>query len=79
MTAYFVQKLDMFKKDSYLLSESGDIKRQFLFTVPYPTSRVRLDELEGADTPAFRVEFLGAPSRLLADPFRQGFQTKSKK
>ena len=68
----------MFKSYSYPLSGSGDIQRQFLFTAPYPTSRVRLDELEGADTPAFRIDFLGAPSRLLADPFRNGFKTASK-
>lgn len=68
----------MFKNDLYPKTGSGAIQRRFLFTAPYPTSKVRIDEIKGAEKIAMKIEFLGIASRVLNDPFQQGFQIKSK-
>ena len=70
----------MFKKDSYPATQTGEIKRTFMFTDPYPTTRIMLDQLVGAPTVAVKVELLGAESLSnFDDPFGPGFQTESKK
>ena len=70
----------MFKKDSYPATQTGEIKRTFMFTDPYPTTKIMLDQLKGTPTVAVKVELLGAEFLSnFDDPFGPGFQTESKK
>ena len=53
----------------------------FYFTEPYATTKVRLDELDGAPEIAFSVEFLGLDRNkrnLISDPMTGGYMTTSK-
>ena len=57
------------------------VKRKFYFTVPYATTKVRIDQLEGPSELAFRVEFLGLDQNkrnALANPTSGGYSKSSK-
>ena len=60
---------------------TANISRVFHFTTPYPTTRVRLDQLEGAARIMFKVEFLGLAREtmdLVVNPMHGGFIKTSK-
>ena len=64
-----------------MLSNFGHIRQTFYFTSPYPTTKVRLDELDGDPEIAFKVEFLGldrAKRNSQVDPMEGGYITTSK-
>ena len=49
----------MYANVNYTGWTNGFVKRIFYFTTPYPTTKLRIDQLEGPEELAFRVEFLG--------------------
>ena len=56
------------------------MSQTFYFTEPYATTKVRLDEFDGAPEIAFSVEFLGldrAKRNLVSDPMTGGYMTTS--
>ena len=60
----------------------GHIKQTFYFTAPFTTTKVRLDEFDGASEIAFKVEFIGLDrdkKNSLVNPMRGGYVTTSKK
>ena len=69
----------MFANEDYEIE--GVLKRTFYFTTPYPTTKVRLDELEGAGEIAFRVEFIGldrTQRNAIINPMNGGYIKSSK-
>ena len=57
------------------------MSQTFYFTEPYATTKVRLDEFDGAPEIAFSVEFLGLDRKkrnLLTNPMAGGYMTTSK-
>ena len=71
----------MFSSDEYAATADGLIKRTFHFTTPYPTTRVRLDQLEGAARIVFSLDFLGLDRETrnkIVNPMQGGFLTTSK-
>ena len=69
----------MFANEDYEID--GVLKRTFYFTTPYPTTKVRLDELEGAGKIAFRVEFIGldrTQRNAVINPMNGGYIKSSK-
>ena len=66
---------------SSLLTSLGHIKRTFYFTAPFPTTKVRLDRLDGEEEIVFKVEFLGldrSKRNSMVNPMRGGYVTTSK-
>ena len=60
----------------------GHIKQTFYFTAPFTTTKVRLDEFDGASEIAFKVEFIGLDrdkKNSLVNPMRGGYVTTSKR
>ena len=56
------------------------MSQTFYFTEPYATTKVRLDEFDGAPEIAFSVEFLGLDRKkrnLVSDPMSGGYMTTS--
>ena len=56
------------------------MSQTFYFTQPYATTKVRLDEFDGAPEIAFSVEFLGLDRKkrnLLTNPMSGGYMTTS--
>ena len=71
----------MYSHVNYTGWTEGMVKRTFYFTTPYPTTKVRIDQLEGPEELAFRVEFLGldqAKRNIIANPMEGGYVTSSK-
>ena len=59
----------------------GFIKQTIFFTRPYASTKIRLDEFEGAKEIAFSVEFLGFTNekrKNILDPLVGGYATTSK-
>ena len=53
-----------------------------MFTAPYPTTRLRIDQLEGADRIAFKIEVLGVDRKTMnkiVDPMMGGYITSCRK
>ena len=72
----------MFTFDSYLDNITGIFSRRFMFTAPYPTTRLRIDQLEGADRIAFKIELLGVDRKTMnkiVDPMMGGYITSCRK
>ena len=58
----------------------GLLSQTFYFTEPYATTKVRLDEFDGAPEIAFSVEFLGLDRNkrnLVSNPMTGGYMTTS--
>ena len=71
----------MYANEEYDGWTNGVLKRIFYFTTPYPTTKVRLDELEGPGKIAFRVEFLGldrTKRNSIINPMEGGYVKSSK-
>ena len=57
------------------------ITRTFFFTAPYPTTKVRLDDMKQLENIVFRVEFLGLDTKSrnsMVDPMSGGYIDSSK-
>ena len=64
--------------DTLATETGGFLQQTIYFTVPYATTKIRLDEYEGDPEIAFSVEFLGfnnAKRKNLFDPLEGGFST----
>ena len=56
------------------------MSQTFYFTQPYPTTKVRMDEFDGAPGIAFAVEFLGIDRNKrnqMSNPMTGGYMTTS--
>ena len=68
----------MFSSENYVDNITGLFSRSFQFTTPYPTTKVRIDQLEGATKIAFKIEFLGINRKTMnkvVNPMKGGFIT----
>ena len=66
--------------DTLMDETGGFIKQTFYFTRPYATTKIRLDEFEGAKEIALSVEFIGFTNnkRLnIMDPLEGGYASTS--
>ena len=66
--------------DAQMESDGGFLQQTIHFSVPYATTKIRLDEFIGANEIAFSVEFIGFNNnkRLnIFDPMQGGFATTS--
>ena len=66
--------------DDLMEAGGGLMSQTFYFTQPFPTTKVRLDEFDGAPEIAFAVEFLGLDRNkrnLMSNPMTGGYITTS--
>ena len=66
--------------DELMETQGGLMTQTFYFTRPYPTTKVRMDEFDGAAGIAFSVEFLGldrTKRNLVTNPMTGGYVTTS--
>ena len=66
--------------DDLMEADGGSMSQTFYFTQPYPTTKVRMDEFDGAPGIAFAVEFLGIDRNKrnqMSNPMTGGYMTTS--
>ena len=66
--------------DTMMEARGGFLKQTFYFTVPYVTTKIRLDEFEGAPEIAFSIDLFGFDNnkrKNIFDPMEGGFATTS--
>ena len=66
--------------DTMMEERGGFLKQTFYFTVPFPTTKVRLDEFEGAPEIAFSIDLFGLDNnkrRNIFNPMEGGYATTS--
>ena len=66
--------------DELMETQWGLMTQTFYFTRPYPTTKVRMDEFDGAPGIAFAVEFLGIDRNKrnqMSNPMTGGYMTTS--